>query len=91
MFRLQYVLLFPITIIELFLIWVYRICLRYALPRSCNFIPTCSKYAFDSIKEFGAILGTYYAIKRLSRCRPNHSSGYDFTKLNIQGNYKWKC
>lgn len=91
MFRLQYVLLFPITMLEVFFIWIYRLFIRHALQKSCNFIPTCSKYALDSIIEFGAIIGTYYAIKRLSRCKPNHCAGYDFAKLNLRGNYKWKC
>ncbi len=91
MFRLQYILLFPITMIELFFIWIYRKFIRYSLSKSCNFIPTCSKYAINSIKEFGAVIGTILAAKRLMRCSPKHASGYDFVNLNIHGNYKWKC
>ena len=53
--------------------------------------PTCSKYAMESIKEFGAILGGILAIKRIIRCRPSVSGGIDLPKLNLIGNYKWKC
>ena len=91
MFRFYYILTCPLTLICIFLISIYRGIVRYALADSCHYIPTCSKYAFDSIKEFGAIIGGVYAIKRLFRCRPNHKAGYDFVKLNLSGNYKWKC
>ena len=90
-FRIQYVILFPLTLLELFCIWIYRRLIRYSLQKSCNFIPTCSKYAWDSVLEFGAVYGTILATKRLMHCNPNKKAGYDFAKLNIHGNYKWKC
>lgn len=91
MFRFYYIITFPITIVELLLLGLYRKVIRYTLSNSCRYIPTCSKYAWDSIIEFGAIWGTTLAIKRLVRCRPNHEAGYDFPKMNLLGNYKWKC
>ncbi|MCC5921116.1 MAG: membrane protein insertion efficiency factor YidD, partial [Cyclobacteriaceae bacterium] len=39
--------------------------------------PTCSNYALQALKEWGAIKGTWLAIKRLSSCHPWGSSGYD--------------
>ena len=91
MFRFYYILTYPLTLICLFLLLIYRGIVRYALHGSCHYIPTCGKYALDSIREFGAIIGGIYAIKRLARCRPNHKAGYDFVRLNLSGNYKWKC
>ena len=91
MFRFYYVVTYPLTLICLFLMSIYRCIIRYFLPNSCHYIPTCSKYAVDSFIEFGAIIGSVYTIKRLLRCRPNHKAGYDFVKLNLSGNYKWKC
>lgn len=43
----------------------------------CRHSPTCSNYAIESIKEYGAIRGTYLSIKRILRCNPLGSSGYD--------------
>lgn len=91
MFRVYYILTYPITLLFLFLLWIYRKILRYALGRSCHFIPTCSKYAWDSILEFGWLFGGILTLKRLIKCRPNHKAGVDYPKLNLLGNYKWKC
>lgn len=91
MFKIYYILVFPLTVLFLFFIGIYRLLSHYTLGKSCNYIPTCSKYAWDSIKQFGAIIGGFYSAKRLLRCRPNVKAGIDFPKLNLLGNYKWKC
>ncbi|MCC5921413.1 MAG: membrane protein insertion efficiency factor YidD, partial [Cyclobacteriaceae bacterium] len=39
--------------------------------------PTCSNYALQALKEWGAIKGAWLAIKRLSSCHPWGNSGYD--------------
>lgn len=44
---------------------------------SCRHTPTCSEYSIDAIKQFGPIKGIYLAAKRIFRCRPFGSSGYD--------------
>lgn len=43
----------------------------------CKHIPTCSNYAIDAIKEYGSIKGSILAIKRILRCNPLSSGGYD--------------
>lgn len=91
MFRFFYIITYPITIIMLILIIIYRSIVRYIIRPSCRFLPSCSKYALDTIKEFGVIYGGYLTIKRLIKCRPNGQAGYDFVKFNLLGNYKWKC
>lgn len=91
MFKVYYILTFPLTLCCLFLLVIYRKILRLALGRNCRFIPTCSHYAWDSIVEFGAIIGVVLTARRLIRCRPNNCGGYDYPKLNLLGNYKWKC
>ena len=92
MFKFYYIITYPLTLVCLALIGIYRKLLTHVKGgRSCNFIPTCSKYAWDSIREFGAIYGGILALKRIVRCRPNHKSGIDMPKLNLLGNYKWKC
>lgn len=54
-------------------------------------MPTCSEYTYLSIKEFGCIVGGVLAFKRLIKCTPNNPAGVDYPKLNLLGNYKWKC
>lgn len=44
---------------------------------SCRHIPSCSNYAIDAISEYGSIKGSYLAIKRILRCNPFGTSGYD--------------
>ena len=91
MFKIYYVLTYPITLVFLALIGFYRLILTKGKQKSCHFIPTCSAYAYLSIKEFGCIVGLVLAIKRLLKCRPSHTAGFDYPKLNLLGNYKWKC
>lgn len=91
MFKIYYVLTYPLTLICLFFLLVYRKVLTHAKAKSCHFVPTCSQYAWESILQFGCIFGVILTIKRLLRCRPNCQGGVDFPKLNLLGNYKWKC
>lgn len=44
---------------------------------SCRFIPTCSQYALEALEKYGAVKGTYLAIKRVLKCHPFHKGGYD--------------
>ncbi len=44
---------------------------------SCRFHPSCSAYAVEAIERFGVIRGCVLSVKRLSRCRPLASHGFD--------------
>lgn len=46
-------------------------------PRCCIYYPTCSEYAVQAIKKYGALKGSFLAIKRILRCHPFHEGGYD--------------
>jgi putative membrane protein insertion efficiency factor len=59
------------------LIRVYRLLISPLFPPSCRFQPTCSQYALDAVERFGAIQGSWMAIKRILRCHPFHPGGYD--------------
>ncbi len=43
----------------------------------CRFTPTCSQYALEAIKKYGALKGGYLATRRLLKCHPFHEGGYD--------------
>lgn len=44
---------------------------------SCRHIPTCSNYAIEAIEYYGACLGTIMAVRRILRCNPWGTYGYD--------------
>ncbi len=91
MFKIYYYLTYPLTLICLLLLLFYKKILRKMIHQCCNFMPTCSQYAWDSIVEFGWLFGGILAFKRLLRCNPRRKAGLDYPKLNLNGNYKWKC
>ncbi|MFH1174000.1 MAG: membrane protein insertion efficiency factor YidD [archaeon] len=43
----------------------------------CRYEPSCSQYAEDAIKEWGAYKGTVLGFKRILRCSPSGGHGYD--------------
>lgn len=46
-------------------------------PPSCRYTPTCSSYAYEAVAKYGPLKGTWMAVKRILRCHPFHSGGYD--------------
>ena len=65
------------TKILLILIKGYKKYISPFLPPSCRFQPTCSEYAKNCIEIHGVMKGTYYSLKRISKCHPLGSYGYD--------------
>jgi putative membrane protein insertion efficiency factor len=59
------------------LIRVYQLVLSPLLPPSCRYLPSCSDYAVEAIGRHGALVGIGLAVRRLARCHPWGSSGYD--------------
>jgi len=43
----------------------------------CRFKPTCSQYAYESIKKHGVIWGGIKSLWRILRCNPWSKGGYD--------------
>ncbi len=39
-------------------------------PACCRFTPTCSAYALEAIRKYGAAKGGFLALKRILRCNP---------------------
>ena len=60
------------------LIRFYRRSVSPCFPAQCRFRPTCSQYAYDAITKYGALKGSYLAIRRLLRCHPfYHGDPFD--------------
>ncbi|MBL1213190.1 MAG: membrane protein insertion efficiency factor YidD [Ignavibacteriae bacterium] len=66
-------LAFPFILI----IKMYQLLLSPILPANCRYQPTCSHYAVEALKKYGIFKGGWLGIKRISRCHPWGSSGYD--------------
>ena len=60
------------------LVKFYRRYISPLTPPSCRYIPTCSQYALEALEKYGALKGTWLALKRLSKCHPFHRGEHDF-------------
>lgn len=58
-------------------IFVYQKVISPAFPRRCKYEPTCSRYAFESIRAYGVLRGVVLASWRVLRCNPWSDGGYD--------------
>jgi len=47
------------------------------LPPTCRYHPGCSQYAIEALRKYGAVRGSWLALKRLLRCHPWGGSGHD--------------
>ncbi|WNC86875.1 membrane protein insertion efficiency factor YidD [Thermosynechococcus sp. QKsg1] len=61
----------------IFLIRAYQHWISPLFLPTCRYTPTCSVYAVEAIARFGAVKGTYLAIRRILRCHPFAAGGYD--------------
>lgn len=55
----------------------YQLTLSPLLGAHCRHTPTCSQYAIEAIREWGPIKGIWLGMKRIARCHPWGTSGYD--------------
>ena len=59
------------------LIKIYRKFISPCIGPPCIYTPTCSQYAMEAIRKYGAIKGAYLACRRILRCHPFAKGGYD--------------
>jgi putative membrane protein insertion efficiency factor len=55
----------------------YQIAMSPYLPGVCRHTPTCSEYAYQAISKYGLLRGVWLGVRRLGRCRPMGTSGFD--------------
>ena len=59
------------------LVRAYQLIFRPILGSNCRFTPSCSDYALEAVREYGAVRGGYLATRRILRCNPWHPGGDD--------------
>lgn len=64
-------------LIVIFIIKFYQFFISPWLGKNCRYMPTCSEYTIEAIKDLGLVRGLFISIKRILRCNPFASSGYD--------------
>ena len=79
---LNKIVTFPLIL----LIRGYQLIVSPILGSNCRFMPTCSEYALESLKAYGLIKGTFLTIKRIGKCHPWGSNGYDPIPTKMEKN-----
>ncbi len=59
------------------LVRVYQLVVSPLLGQNCRFEPSCSRYACGCLEHHGLLRGTWLTVKRIGRCHPWGSGGYD--------------
>jgi len=63
--------------IFIFPIRMYQAILSPMLGAHCRHSPSCSQYAIEAIMEWGVFKGLWLGMKRIGRCHPWGTSGFD--------------
>ena len=76
-----------LTNIIIKLIKAYKFVISPLIGQSCRYLPTCSEYSIDALKEFGLLKGIFVSIKRILSCHPikflGGGEGFDPIKKKI--------
>lgn len=56
---------------------IYRLLFSPFTRGACRYTPSCSEYAHQAIERHGVARGLTLALRRLLRCHPLGSRGYD--------------
>ena len=63
----------------------YKFLISPLFGHSCRYLPTCSEYSIEALKQFGLIKGAFMSIKRILSCHPWGKGGFDTVKKEIRG------
>ena len=76
------------TVILIKIIKGYKFFISPLFGHSCRYLPTCSEYSIEALKEFGLAKGTLMSLKRISSCHPikflGGGDGFDPVKKNLK-------
>lgn len=67
----------PVAGLLIAVIALYRRVVSPLLGPHCRFVPSCSEYALEAVRRYGALRGTWLAVRRVARCHPWSPGGVD--------------
>ena len=73
-----------VTQILIKLIKIYKFLISPLLGQSCRYLPTCSDYSIEALKNFGFFKGSLLSLKRIFSCHPWGNSGFDPVKKDMK-------
>ena len=77
-----------ITGILIKIIKIYQFLISPLLGNSCRYLPTCSEYSIEALKNYGLFKGLYMSLKRIFSCHPirflGGGEGYDPVNKNMR-------
>ena len=78
------------TFILIKLIVGYKYIISPLLGNSCRYLPTCSEYSIEALKEFGLFRGLILSFKRILSCHPIKflGGGEGFDPINKKSKVK---
>ena len=66
----------------------YKFFISPLLGNSCRYLPTCSEYSIEALKEFGLFKGIFISLKRILSCHPikflGGGEGFDPVKRKMK-------
>ena len=73
-----------LTTILIKLIKGYQYLISPLLGNTCRYLPTCSEYCIESLKNFGFLKGSLLSLKRILSCHPWGRGGFDPVKKEMK-------
>ena len=55
----------------------YQILLSPLFAGCCRYVPSCSQFMAEAVRRHGAVRGGWLGVRRLARCHPLGSRGFD--------------
>ena len=69
-----------LTYVTIKIIKGYQFLISPLFGNCCRYLPSCSEYSIEALKEFGFMKGIFLSLKRILSCHPLGKGGFDPVK-----------